>query len=59
MKSSVCRSTLFFVPCLTEWEGQVFGIGYKIFTIAGPVILYGILTSWALGVVYWFGILLR
>lgn len=34
-------------------EGQVFGIGCKIFTIAGPVILYGIVTSWALGLVYW------
>lgn len=32
-------------------EGQVFGIGSKIFTIAGPVILYGILTSWALGLI--------
>lgn len=36
-------------------EGQVYGIGCKIFTIAGPVILYGIFTSWALGVVYWIG----
>lgn len=36
-------------------EGQVFGIGCKIFTIAGPVILYGIFTSWVLGVIYWFG----
>lgn len=36
-------------------EGQVFGIGCKIFTIAGPVILYGIFTSWALGLVYWLG----
>lgn len=34
-------------------EGQVFGIGCKIFTIAGPVILYGVLSSWALGVIYW------
>lgn len=34
-------------------EGQVFGIGAKIFTIAGPVILYGIFTSWALGLIYW------
>lgn len=33
-------------------EGQVFGIGCKIFTIAGPVILYGIFTSWLLGVAY-------
>ena len=36
-------------------EGQVFGIGCKIFTIAGPVILYGILSSWVLGVIYWIG----
>ena len=36
-------------------EGQVFGIGCKIFTIAGPVILYGILASWVLGVIYWVG----
>lgn len=34
-------------------EGQVFGIGCKIFTIAGPVILYGIFASWAVGVVLW------
>ena len=34
-------------------EGQVFGIGCKIFTIAGPVILYGILSSWVLGLIYW------
>ncbi len=33
----------------------MFGIGCKIFTIAGPVILYGILASWVLGVVYWIG----
>lgn len=34
-------------------EGQVFGIGCKIFTIAGPVILYGIVSCWVLGLVYW------
>jgi stage V sporulation protein AC len=34
-------------------EGQVMGIGCKIFTIAGPVILYGIFTSWVLGLLYW------
>lgn len=32
-------------------EGQVFGVGCKIFTIAGPVILYGILSSWLLGLI--------
>ena len=36
-------------------EGQVFGIGCKIFTIAGPVILYGIFISWVLGLIYWIG----
>ncbi|MCI5822744.1 MAG: SpoVA/SpoVAEb family sporulation membrane protein [Lachnospiraceae bacterium] len=35
-------------------EGQVFGIGARIFQIAGPVILYGILISAALGCAYWF-----
>ena len=39
-------------------EGQVFGVGCKIFTIAGPVILYGIFSSWLLGVIYWIGTLL-
>lgn len=34
-------------------EGQVMGVGCKIFTIAGPVILYGVFTSWGLGLVYW------
>ena len=34
-------------------EGFVFGVGCKIFTIAGPVILYGILLSWILGIIYW------
>lgn len=34
-------------------EGQVFGIGAKIFNIAGPVILYGVFTSWLLGLIYW------
>ncbi len=33
-------------------EGQVFGIGCKIFTIAGPVILYGVFASWLWGLVY-------
>lgn len=34
-------------------EGWVFGVGCKIFTIAGPVILYGIFISWILGLIYW------
>lgn len=38
-------------------EGHVFGIGCKIFTIAGPVILYGIFASWILGLIAWIGAL--
>ena len=40
-------------------EGQVFGIGCKIFTISGPVILYGIFSSWVLGIVYWLSTVLK
>lgn len=36
-----------------QTEGEVYGKGVKAFTIAGPVILYGIFTSWLLGVIYW------
>lgn len=41
--------------CAIEFqkEGQVFGIGCQIFKIAGPVILYGIFSSWVLGFGYW------
>ncbi len=34
-------------------EGEVFGKGVKIFTISGPVILFGILTGWCTGLIYW------
>ena len=46
--NGVCASAIEF-----KKEGQVFGIGCQIFRIAGPVILYGIFSSWALGLVYW------
>lgn len=35
-------------------EGFVLGVGAKIFTIAGPVILYGILASVVAGLCYFF-----
>lgn len=35
-------------------EGYVFGLGAKIFTIAGPVIVYGIISSTAVGIIYYF-----
>lgn len=46
--NGVCSSAIEF-----QKEGQVFGIGCQIFRIAGPVILYGIFSSWVLGLIYW------
>ncbi len=34
-------------------EGLVFGVGAKMFVIAGPVIVYGVTTAVAIGVIYW------
>lgn len=34
-------------------EGFVLGLGVKIFSIAGPVIVYGVLSSVAYGIIYW------
>ena len=56
MAGTWCSVTLVFIsaPAIEyKAEGQVFGIGCKIFTIAGPVILYGIMSSWAAGVIYY------
>jgi stage V sporulation protein AC len=35
-------------------EGWVLGVGAKIFTVAGPVLLYGTLAGAVWGVIYWF-----
>ena len=34
-------------------EGMIMGVGAKMFTIAGPVIVYGVLSSVIYGVIYW------
>ena len=34
-------------------EGYVLGVGAKMFTIAGPVILYGVSASVVYGLIYW------
>jgi stage V sporulation protein AC len=34
-------------------EGMILGVGSKIFTVAGPVILYGTLAGVVYGVFYW------
>ena len=37
----------------SKYEGFVLGVGAKIFTIAGPVILYGTAAGTLYGVIYW------
>ncbi|MBE6534486.1 MAG: stage V sporulation protein AC [Ruminococcaceae bacterium] len=34
-------------------EGYILGVGAKIFTVSGPVILYGTLAGTIYGVIYW------
>ena len=34
-------------------EGLILGVGAKIFTVAGPVLLYGTLAGTVYGVIYW------
>ncbi|MBQ3090672.1 MAG: SpoVA/SpoVAEb family sporulation membrane protein [Oscillospiraceae bacterium] len=40
-------------PNVTAAEGFVLGVGAKMFTIAGPVIVYGVSASVVYGFVYW------
>lgn len=43
------------VSCAMEFksEGYVLGLGAKMFTIAGPVLVYGIVSSTVYGVILW------
>lgn len=38
---------------LTQAEGLIMGIGGKLFTVAGPVLVYGISSSIIVGIIYW------
>ena len=40
-------------PNLTAAEGFITGLGVKLFTVAGPVIAYGVVASVVYGVIYW------
>ena len=44
------------VSCAMEFkkEGFIFGVAAKMFTIAGPVLVYGIGSSVLLGIIYYF-----
>lgn len=35
-------------------EGYIYGMGAKIFSVAGPVIVYGVISSVIVGVIYYF-----
>lgn len=37
----------------SQSEGRILGVGAKIFTVAGPVLLYGTLAGSLYGVIYW------
>ena len=37
----------------TKSEGFILGVGAKIFTVAGPVILYGIISGTVIGIIYY------
>lgn len=38
---------------LPQAEGFILGVGAKMFTIAGPVIVYGVSASVVYGLIYW------
>ncbi len=40
-------------------EGFILGVGAKMFTIAGPVIVYGVSASVAYGLIYWLYLMLH
>ena len=40
-------------PKLTQAEGLILGTAAKMFTIAGPVIVYGVSASVVYGLIYW------
>lgn len=46
--NSVCAPAVEF-----QTEGFVLGVGAKMFTIAGPVIVYGVSASVVYGLIYW------
>ncbi len=47
--NSVCSPAVEF-----KKEGYVFGVGAKMFAVAGPVIVYGTLSSFIVGLIYYF-----
>ncbi len=46
-------------PKLTQAEGMILGTAAKMFTIAGPVIVYGTVASVVYGIIYWIATLYK
>ena len=46
---------ILLVPNFTQAEGMILGTAAKMFTIAGPVIVYGLAASVVYGLIYWMG----
>jgi len=42
-----------FMKLWTHAEGFILGVGAKMFTIAGPVVVYGVAVSAGYGLLYW------
>ncbi|MFR1696720.1 MAG: SpoVA/SpoVAEb family sporulation membrane protein [Anaerovoracaceae bacterium] len=38
---------------MTQAEGPVLGVGPKIFSVAGPVLVCGITSAVIVGIIYW------
>ena len=45
-------------PKLTQAVGYTLGVGAKMFTIAGPVLVYGISAGVVYGLIYWIGMMI-
>ena len=50
---NLLSSTKTLRPKLTAAEGMILGTAAKMFTIAGPVIVYGVSASVVYGLIYW------
>ena len=49
----VCLSAVSAPAVEFKTEGFILGVGAKMFTIAGPVIVYGVSASVVYGLIYW------
>ena len=52
-KNLVLTEHEYMGPKVTQAEGFILSVGAKMFTIAGPVIVYGVSASVVYGLIYW------